>query len=173
MRNVVVTGGTRGIGLAIARRLAAMGYRVVAIARSTGDSDFPLLGDDTNLSAIAGPAFVPFDLGHVDEIPQLVKKLHAKLGPIHAIVNNAGIGTHGTLALMHNSRIEELVRINLVSPIILTKYVVRRMMADGGGRIVNITSITGFTGSSGLSVYGAYVLSARGDCPACSDNARR
>src|SRR6202034_2873928 len=100
-------------------RLAAMGYRVVAIARSTGDSDFPLLGDDTNLSAIAGPAFVPFDLGHVDEIPQLVKKLHARLGPIYAIVNNAGIGTHGTLALMHNSRIEELVRINLISPIIL------------------------------------------------------
>jgi 3-oxoacyl-[acyl-carrier protein] reductase len=70
-------------------------------------------------------------------------------------VNNAGIGTNGTLALMHNSRIEELIRINLLSPIILTKYVVRRMMAEGGGRIVNIASITGATGSAGLSVYGA------------------
>ena len=155
MRNVVVTGGSRGIGLAITRRLAAMDYRVVVIARSAGNSGFPLLGDNVVSNATSGPTLLPFDLGRVDEIPQLVKRLHTGLGPIHAIVNNAGIGTHGALALMHNSRIEELVRINLISPIIFTKYVVRRMLAEGGGRIVNITSITGFTGASGLSVYGA------------------
>src|SRR5437667_12535228 len=56
---------------------------------------------------------------------------------------------------MHNSQIEQLIRLNMVSPIILTKYVVRSMMADGGGRIVNVASIIGFTGYSGLSVYGA------------------
>ena len=57
--------------------------------------------------------------------------------------------------MMHNSQIEQLVRLNTLSPIVLTKYVVRSMMADGGGRIVNIASIIGFTGYSGLSVYGA------------------
>ena len=57
--------------------------------------------------------------------------------------------------MMHNSKIEELVRLNTLSPIVLTKYVVRSMMADGGGRIVNVASIIGFTGYSGLSVYGA------------------
>ena len=60
-----------------------------------------------------------------------------------------------SLSLMHNAQIEQLIRLNMVSPIILTKYVVRSMMADGGGRIVNVASIIGFTGYSGLSVYGA------------------
>jgi 3-oxoacyl-[acyl-carrier protein] reductase len=56
---------------------------------------------------------------------------------------------------MHNSEIERLIRVNTLAPIVLTKYVVRHMMADGGGRIVNVSSIASFTGYSGLSVYGA------------------
>jgi 3-oxoacyl-[acyl-carrier protein] reductase len=56
---------------------------------------------------------------------------------------------------MPNSQIDQLVRLNTISPIVLTKYVIRSMMSDGGGRIVNIASITGFTGYSGLSVYAA------------------
>ena len=76
-------------------------------------------------------------------------------GPIYGLVNNAAVGFDGVLAIMHNSQIEELVRVNTLSPIVLTKYVVRSMMADGGGRIVNVASIIGFTGYSGLSVYGA------------------
>jgi len=56
---------------------------------------------------------------------------------------------------MHNSKIERLVRVNTLSPIIMTKYIVRSMMADGGGRIVNVASIIGFTGYSGLAAYAA------------------
>jgi 3-oxoacyl-[acyl-carrier protein] reductase len=56
---------------------------------------------------------------------------------------------------MHNSQIEALVRLNVLSPVILTKYVVRHMVADGKGRIVNISSIIASTGYNGLSVYGA------------------
>jgi len=56
---------------------------------------------------------------------------------------------------MHNSQIEELLRINVTAPIILTKYVVRQMMAGDGGRVVNISSIIASTGYNGLSAYGA------------------
>ena len=63
---------------------------------------------------------------------------------------------------MHTSKIEALVRLNTLSPIVLTKYIVRAMMADGGGRIVNVASIVGFTGYSGLSVYGATKASMLG-----------
>ena len=98
---------------------------------------------------------MPFDLGEIDEIPGLVKGLRKEFGPIYGLVNNAAIGTSGVLATMHNSEIDELVRLNTLSPMVLTKYVVRSMMADGAGRIVNIASIVGFTGYSGLSVYGA------------------
>ena len=70
-------------------------------------------------------------------------------------MNNAALGSDGALSLMHNSKIEQLVRLNTLSPIVLTKYVVRAMMTDGGGRIVNVASIVATTGYSGLSVYAA------------------
>src|SRR6185312_1239230 len=69
-------------------------------------------------------------------------------------LNNAGISFEGVLSMMHDSKIAQLVHLNTLSPLILSKYVVRSMMADNaGGRIVNIASITGSTGYSGLSVY--------------------
>ena len=87
--------------------------------------------------------------------PNLVKTLRKDFGPLFGLVNNAAIGHDGALAMMHNSRIGELVRINTLSPIVLTKYVVRSMMSEGAGRIVNVASIIGSTGYSGLSVYAA------------------
>ena len=161
MRNVVVTGGSRGLGLGIARRLAAAGYSAIAIARKESD---PL----TSAIEEAGGAgrgalhFVPFDLAEIEKISDLVKSLRKDFGPIYGLVNNAAIGAEGVLATMHNSTIERLVRVNTLSPIVLTKYVVRSMMSEGSGRIVNVASIIGFTGYSGLSVYAATKASMLG-----------
>ncbi len=71
-------------------------------------------------------------------------------------------GSMARWRLMHNSQIEELVRVNTLSPIVLTKYVVRAMMSERAGRIVNVASIVGFTGYSGLSVYAATKASMLG-----------
>jgi len=98
---------------------------------------------------------VPFDLAEIEGIPDLVKTLRQDFGPIYGLVNNAGVSFEGLLSLMPTSQIEQLVRVNMLSPIVLTKHVVRSMMVDGGGRIVNMASITAFTGYSGLAVYGA------------------
>ena len=163
MRNVVVTGGSRGLGLGIARKLAAAGYRVIAIARKPNSEltaaieQAGLADSGSQQSSRSGPFhFVPFDLAEIEDIPKLVQTLRSDFGPIYGLVNNAGISYEGILALMPTSQIEQLVRVNTVSPIILTKYVVRSMMADGGGgRIVNLASIIASTGYSGLSVYGA------------------
>jgi 3-oxoacyl-[acyl-carrier protein] reductase len=70
-------------------------------------------------------------------------------------VNNAALGTSGLLASMRDAEIERLVRLNTLSPLILTKYAVRAMLAGNGGRIVNIASITASTGYSGLAAYSA------------------
>jgi 3-oxoacyl-[acyl-carrier protein] reductase len=153
-RTVLVTGASRGLGLGIARKLAAAGYDVVALARQKTK-------EVTDASAEARRAkhgalhFVSFDLGDIDEIPDLVKTLRKDFGPLFGLVNNAAVGHDGALAMMHNSRIGELVRVNTLSPIVLTKYVVRSMMSEGAGRIVNVASIIGSTGYSGLSVYAA------------------
>jgi 3-oxoacyl-[acyl-carrier protein] reductase len=161
MRNVVVTGGSRGLGLAIASKLAAAGYRAIAIARKESRE----LATAIAASARAGGdglQFMPFDLEDVDAMPRLVGSLRKSFGPIHGLVNNAALGEDGALSLMHTSKIERLVRLNTLSPMVLTKYVVRAMMADGGGRIVNVASIVGFTGYSGLSVYAATKASMLG-----------
>ncbi len=154
MRNVIVTGGSRGLGLEVARKLAAEGYRAVAIARNMNDELASVI-EQAERSRPGSLCFVPFDLGGIESIPELVRNLYQQFGPIYGLVNNAALGLDGALGTMPNSDIERLIRLNTLSPIVLTKYVVRRMMSDGGGRIVNIASITAFTGYSGLSVYAA------------------
>jgi len=154
MRNVIVTGGSRGLGLGVIRRLAAEGYHAIAVARGMSDQ----LAAAMKECEAANPGslhFTPFDLSDIQHIPNFVKTMRKDFGPIYGLVNNAALGLDGALSLMPNAQIERLVRVNTLSPIVLTKYVVRHMMADGGGRIVNIASIVGFTGYSGLSVYSA------------------
>ena len=154
MRNVIVTGGSRGLGLGIVRRLICEGYCAIAVARQMND-DLASTMEQAENARPGSVRFVPFDLGDVHEIPALARKLRKDSGPIYGLVNNAALGTDGTLALMRDSQIEQLIRVNTLSPIVLTKYVVRHMMADGGGRVVNIASIVGSNGYSGLSVYSA------------------
>ena len=154
MQNVIVTGGSRGIGLGIARKLAAAGYRVTAIARQPSEA----LSEAIKEMSTAGTGalrFRAFDLTDSAGIPKLVKEIRAETGPIYGLINNAGLGTSGMLSLMPDVSIERLFQLNSIAPIVLAKYVVKSMMAGGGGRIVNISSIVSFTGYSGLSVYSA------------------
>lgn len=153
MRNVLVSGGSRGIGLGVCRRLAHDGFRAIAVARRSSPELEAAIAE-----AKAGPgeiAFRPFDLMQVDDIAGLVRGLKSELGPLYGLVNNAGLGTEGLLATMGHGQIEALVRLNTLAPIILAKHAVRAMMAAGEGRVVNMASIIASTGFSGLSVYAA------------------
>lgn len=154
MDSVVVTGASRGIGLAIAERLAQDGFRVIAVARRDSEA----LAATTSRLAARGHApimFQPLDLSDVAAIPNFVRELRRQFGPIYGLVNNAGLGTEGLLATMPDADIQALIRLNTLSPIMLSKYVVRSMMAQGRGRVINICSIVAFTGFNALSVYAA------------------
>ena len=161
MRNVLVTGGSRGIGLGIARKLAASGFNVIAIARSETDQLVHAM-DEAAQEKQGSVHFRSFDLSELPAIPALVKQLRAEFGSIYGLVNNAGLGTAGILASMGDGEIERLVRLNVTMPMILTKYVIRSMLSRGAGRVVTISSIVGLTGYSGLSVYSATKASLGG-----------
>jgi 3-oxoacyl-[acyl-carrier protein] reductase len=152
MRNVIVTGGSRGLGLGIAGKLAKQGYRAIAIARKESQELKAVMQEGTEPGCIQ---FVPFDLADLEGIAGLVKKLRKDVGPIYGLVNNAGTSVDGALAMLQISQMEQVVRLNTLSPMVMTKAVVRSMMSDGGGRIVNIASVVAFTGYSGLTVYSA------------------
>ena len=148
---------SKGIGLAVARALVADGHRVVAVARRETEALASAIVDAAGLLV-----FAPFDLEQTSDMPEFVRALRAAHGPLQGLVNNAGLGTEGVLATMPTSDIEKLVLLNTIAPMVLTKHVVRSMMASGDGRIVNMSSIIASTGYRGLSVYAATKASMLG-----------
>ena len=151
---MIVTGASRGLGLAIAGALASSGYRVLAVARSA-TAELQALCATTAQAGTGAVQFHPFDLLEVGAMAQLVSRLRQEAGPLYGLINNAGLGTAGVLAMMRDEQIEALVRLNTLSPIVLTRHVVRSMMSERAGRIVNISSIVASTGYQALSVYSA------------------
>ena len=153
MHNVVVTGASRGLGLTIASRLASLGYGVIAIARNETvefHARRAAVGDS--------PGRLEFrraDLSEIKDIAAMVRRLRDEFGPIYGLINNAGLGTSGILAMMRDDAIENLVRLNTVAPLVLSKYVLRSMISERAGRIINISSVVASTGYSGLAAYSA------------------
>lgn len=147
---VVVTGATRGLGLAITRQCLADGYKVVAVGRKMSAALSELMQSHTDSLVFESYDFV-YSTG-IHEFATLLIRTH---GRPWGLVNNAAIGHDGVLATLHERDIAELIAVNVQAPILLTKYLLRPMLINRGGRIVNISSIIASTGFSGLSVYGA------------------
>jgi len=154
MRNVLVSGGSRGLGLAIASTLAAGNYRVIAFARRE-TAELRAAMDLVDRDGRGGLLFRALDLTEFSSIGPFVLALRKEFGAIYGLVNNAGIGTAGLLTMMRESEMERIVRVNALAPMILTKYVLRSMMTERSGRIINVASIVASSGYSGLSVYSA------------------
>jgi len=155
VRNVIVTGGSRGLGLEIASHLASRGYSVITVARSESAALSSAIQQvkDEQRGALQ---FRAFDLSNIAAIPQFLKGVRKDFGAIYGVINNAGLGTPGVLASMREDQMEGLLRLNVLAPMVLTKYVVRSMMTEQkGGRIINISSVVSLTGYSGLAVYAA------------------
>jgi 3-oxoacyl-[acyl-carrier protein] reductase len=141
VRNVVVTGGARGIGWTITQKLIANDYSPIMIARSPPKNSIR-------------SEFIAWDLSEINTLDRLAAKLR-DIGPIYGLVNNAGIGTAGILAMMRDSDIARVINLNVTATVVLTKYLIRSMMTHRNGRIVNMSSIVASTGYQGLAAYSA------------------
>jgi len=150
MKNVLVTGGTRGLGLATTKILAERGYRVIATGRKPSERLEQLIAGSENKVS-----FARLDLSKQATIKETVRRLIDTHGEFYGLVNNAALGHDGILATMHETQIGELIDVNVTGTILLTKYVSRSMLMSREGRIINVASIIGHTGFNGLSVYAA------------------
>ena len=147
-RVAVVTGGTRGIGRAIAAALKDKGYKVAANYGS----------DDKNAAQFAGETGIPvfkFNVADWDACAAGVKGIEASLGPVEVLVNNAGITRDATMHRMSFEQWNAVIQTNLTSCFNMSRAVIEGMRARGFGRIVSIGSINGQAGQYGQVNYAA------------------
>jgi 3-oxoacyl-[acyl-carrier protein] reductase len=140
-RSVLVTGGNRGIGLAIAQRLAAGGDAVTVTSRS---------GDP-----VEGLAVVPCDVRDATAVDEAFTKVEAANGPVEVLVANAGITRDQLLALMSEDDFAAVIDTNLTGAYRVAKRAVRGMIRMRRGRIIFISSVVGLLGSGGQANYAA------------------
>ena len=145
----LVTGASRGIGRAIAERLADDGFFVVGTATSDvgADAISDYLGDNGK--------GIRLDVADADSISAVIKTINDDFGAPTVLVNNAGITRDNLLMRMKDDEWDDIINTNLTSVFRMSKAVLRGMMKAKGGRIINISSVVGFTGNAGQANYAA------------------
>ncbi|TKB09090.1 3-oxoacyl-[acyl-carrier-protein] reductase [Desulforhopalus sp. IMCC35007] len=149
----VVTGGSRGIGRAVCLRLAAMGALVYVnyVSRSTAAEETVKI-----IEAAGGTAkIVGFDVADSTAVQQAFKTIVDEAGSVDILVNNAGITRDGLMARMKESDWDDVLDTNLKGAFLCAKAASRSMMKNKSGRIINISSVSGFAGNAGQVNYAA------------------
>jgi 3-oxoacyl-[acyl-carrier protein] reductase len=149
-RVVIVTGGSRGLGAGIVQAYLDAGERVAACARSATSETEKWAADPAYADRFL---FVAADLSQASEVKAFVDEVVQRWDTIDVLINNAGVARDGVVAMVSDEDIDTVIDLNLKGTIHLTRLVVRKMLARGGGKIVNISSIVGSSGYRGLSVY--------------------
>lgn len=151
-RVAIVTGASRGIGRAIAVRLAAEGRHVVLMSRSEG----PLNDLKTTIESSGGVASVcACDVGDGSALADAISSTAKELGRLDILVNNAGITRDGLLLRMSDEDFDDVIRVDLTSVFVAVRAAARPMMSGRFGRIVTIGSVTGVLGRPGQANYAA------------------
>jgi 3-oxoacyl-[acyl-carrier protein] reductase len=145
----LVTGASRGIGKAIAEKLTEDGFFVVGTATSDegADSISTYLGDNGK--------GLKLDVADSDSITAVIKTINDEFGIPTVLVNNAGITRDNLLMRMKDDEWDDIISTNLTSVFRMSKAVLRGMMKIKSGRIINISSVVGFTGNAGQANYAA------------------
>ena len=157
-RAVVVTGASSGIGAASARAFAREGARVALVARRAAE----LERVEGEIKAEGSEAFaVPGDVADVAAAPRLVEHILSTLGAVDVLVNAAGVNHRGPVDQRTPKELVDIITVNLIAPVVLTRLVVPHMKVRGRGAIVNVASLAGRVPLSGEAVYSASKFALR------------
>lgn len=165
-KNIIVTGASKGVGLVITKTLLEQGYGVFAINRSISAELEELKKQHEESLNI-----LQYDLSNVEDIRKVVFKSFIGLTtPIHGFVNNAAMAYDDIVTNLNIEPLEQMYRVNVFSPMLFTKYVLRQMLFNRiKGSIIHISSISVHTGYKGLAMY----ASSKGALEAFSKNTAR
>ena len=152
-KTAIVTGGSRGIGRAIALCLAEEGAKVAVIyAGNTAAAEETLQA----ITEKGGQAIsIQCDVANEDAVNAMVKQVKEQFGSVDILVNNAGITRDGLLMRMKTADWQAVLDTNLTGTFFCTKAVTKIMMKQRSGAIVNLTSVVGLTGNAGQANYAA------------------
>ena len=149
-KTAIVTGGGKGIGKAIALKLASFGANVVVNIASSTDADETV----KQIEAFGAQALVyRCDVRNLEDVNEMVKKTIEKFGSVDILVNNAGITRDNLIMRMDEKDFDDVIAINLKGAFNCTKAVTRPMMKQRSGVIINISSVVGVMGNAGQANY--------------------
>jgi NAD(P)-dependent dehydrogenase (short-subunit alcohol dehydrogenase family) len=140
----LVTGASTGIGKATARALAAAGFEVIGTGRKT-----------SGLTPPAGVTYLDLDVARDDSAEALVQQVIGRFGRIDVLVNNAGVGSAGAAEENSVAQAQSIFDINVFGVIRMTRAVLPHMRAQGGGRVINLSSVLGITPQPFMALYSA------------------
>ena len=150
-KTAVVTGASRGIGRAIAIKLATLGVNIVVNYRNSYDAVQEVVKEIQALGARA--LAVQCDISSFKDVESMMKKSMEEFGSIDILVNNAGITKDGLLMRMKEEEFDSVIDINLKGAFNCTRHISAIMLKQRSGRIINISSVSGLTGNAGQVNY--------------------
>jgi 3-oxoacyl-[acyl-carrier protein] reductase len=147
---VMVSGGSRGLGLSICEYLLGCGYDVVSFSRKK-------TAETTQLKSTHGDQYNFFeaDMSDQDALQSLTQRVEKDIAPIYGLVNNAGITNEALFARQDEAAIQNIINVNVMGCLWLTRAALRGMLRRSSGRVVNISSIVGVRGYKGVVAYSA------------------
>ncbi|MGH1541744.1 MAG: SDR family NAD(P)-dependent oxidoreductase [Arenicella sp.] len=149
---IIISGGSRGLGIELVKRSLAQGWSVATFSRSTSQELEQLLDNQQYSSRLFWQSV---DGSDSSQLKQFAATVFKQFGRIDGLVNNMGIGSDGLLALMREQDIDNCLDLNLRSAIYLTQACSRLMLQQQSGSVVNISSVNAIRGHAGVAVYSA------------------
>ena len=154
MKTVLITGGSRGIGKAVAMKFAENGYKII-INYVSDKTDTEQLKKELLQAGAADILLIKADVSNSEDVKNMVKETIEKFEKIDVLVNNAGITKDNLLMRMSEEEFDKVIQINLKGTYLVTKEVTRYMMKKKKGSIVNLESVVGVAGNAGQCNYAA------------------